>query len=387
MRVALVHDWLTGLRGGEKCLRAFLDIYPDADIYTLLHVPGSTDARIDARVKGASFLQKMPGARRCYRAFLPLYPLALRSLRLDGYDLVISLSHAAAKNVHVPRGAYHICYCFTPMRYIWDQAREYLGAAAPVLWPAVKALRAWDLRGSAGVDLFVAISSFVAARIRCFYGRRAEVIYPPVDTSWIRPAAGEGRGAAFLYAGALVPYKRVDLVVEAFNRTGAPLWIVGGGPQEARLRKAARGNIVFWGHVSDSELARIYRSCRALIFPAIEDFGLVPVECMAAGRPVIGMDGGGLRESLSGLRFWGKDPLDVGGSSGVFIQRRLAAPLDALLDALAFFSAHEEEFQSSVCVARAGLFGPERFYSEWRALAARVGLPCAEGKTALCSYA
>ncbi|MFM1849081.1 MAG: hypothetical protein RL417_2555, partial [Pseudomonadota bacterium] len=162
MKVAIIHDWLTGLRGGERCLQAFLEMYPEADIFTLVHVPGSTAPEIDARVKETSFLQKLPGVRRYYRALLPLFPRAIRSFDLSGYDLVVSLSHAAAKNVQVPQGTLHLCYCFTPMRYIWDQVGVYFGRFTPLLWPIIRALRSWDRRGSKGVDHFIAISDFVA---------------------------------------------------------------------------------------------------------------------------------------------------------------------------------------------------------------------------------
>ncbi len=370
MKVALVHDWLTGLRGGERCLQAFLHIYPDADIFTLLHVPGATDALIDARVKETSFLQNLPAARRLYRLCLPLYPRAIRSFDFSGYDLVISLSHAAAKNISVPEGVPHICYCFTPMRYVWDQAKFYFGAATPLLWPLIRSLRNWDMRGSEGVDAFVAISSFVAARIRCFYGREAAVIYPPVETSWIQPALQGQQGEAFLYAGALVPYKRVDQVIEAFNLLGEKLWVVGKGPEEKRLRKLARSNIEFFGHVPDQELASFYRRCRALIFPGIEDFGLIPLECMAAGRPVIGLQDGALRETLVGVKPWNVSALEPAHASGVFIKKRpsgAGAELDSLLTSVYYFMQHEQEFQVDSSVRQARAFSPQRFFQAWEA--------------------
>jgi len=346
----------------------------------LLHLPGTTTAQIDARVKGCSVLQRLPFAKRHYRAFLPLYPWAARSLKLEGYDLVVSLSHAAAKNVRVPAGSAHISYCFTPMRYIWDQAPQYFGAGLSLAWPLVKALRIWDRAGSGGVGEFVAISRFVGARIRCFYGRKATVIYPPVDTSWIKSAQPGKEGEAFLYAGALVPYKRVDLVVEAFNRIGAPLWIVGQGPLYKQLRKSARQNIVFQGYVADADLSEAYRRCRALVFPVTEDFGMVPVECMAAGRPVIALDHGGARETVKGLRFWEngrstRDLLAVGEASGVFIQNRGGGgQLEALMSAISCFIKNEGSFSREVCARQAALFAPQRFLSEWRSLTGRLGL-------------
>lgn len=372
MKVALVHDWLTGMRGGERCLQAFLHIYPQADIFTLLHVPGSTSPLIDSRVKQTSYLQHLPAAKKVYRLCLPLYPHAIRRFDFSGYDLVISLSHAAAKNICVPKGVPHISYCFTPMRYVWDQAEFYFGAATALLWPLIRSLRTWDKESSAGVTEFVAISDFVAARIRCFYGRHAEVIYPPVDTSWIEPAAQGRPGEAFLYAGALVPYKRVDRVVEAFNAIGERLWIVGRGPEEARLRKLAGKNIEFFGHVPDRELSAFYRRCRALVFPGTEDFGLIPLECMAAGRPVIALHDGALRETLAGLKPWATQPgLDPSAASGVFIQNKQGdgekAQLDSLLTSVYYFIRHEQQFQVDSCVRQAQAFSPQRFFSSWDA--------------------
>lgn len=374
MKVAVIHDWLTGLRGGERCLQAFLSIYPEADIYTLLHVPGSTDALIDSRVKGTSFIQKLPGARRYYRALLPFFPLAIRKFDLRGYDLVISLSHAAAKNVRIPKGTLHICYCFTPMRYIWDQAYSYFGRLTPLLWPVIKFLRRWDYTHSRGVDHFVAISRFISGRIRCFYGRPSEVIYPPVDSSWIRPLEEYTPGVAFLYAGALVPYKKPGLVVEAFNRLGVPLWIVGKGPEEKRLRKMAGPNISFLGALSDQELGDVYRRCRALIFPGTEDFGIVPVECMAAGRPVIGIYDGALKESLNALKPWNNYHLDTTQASGVFIQKNTPGELQSLIDSIDYFISREAEFSPEACRRQAGKFSKENFFKSWTAFTERLGL-------------
>lgn len=376
MKVALVHDWLTGLRGGERCLQAFLHLYPDADIYTLLHVPGATDPAIDRRVCETSFLQSLPFASKVYRLCLPLYPAAVSRFDFSGYDLVVSLSHAAAKNIRVPAGVPHLCYCFTPMRYVWDQANFYFGHATPLLWPAIKALRAWDRSGASAVTAFSAISNFVAARIRCFYGRSSEVIYPPVETSWIEPAAAGSRGEAFLYAGALVPYKRVDLVVEAFNLIGEKLWIVGRGPEEKRLRRLARSNIEFFGHVPDRELASFYRRSRALIFPGVEDFGLIPLECMAAGRPVIALHDGALRETLRGVKPWDKSSIQPGSASGVFVQNRRregnARQLDSLISSVYYFIRHEEQFQVDSCVSQGQSFSPQRFFSAWDTFASAV---------------
>ncbi len=375
MKVALVHDWLTGMRGGERCLAAFLALYPKADIYTLIHVPGSTSSEIDSRVRQTSVLNRLPGDQRYYRALLPFYPRAAQSLKLNDYDLVVSLSHAVAKNVSVPAGAIHVCYCFTPMRYIWDQADTYFGKARGLAEPILQGLRTWDLKGAVNVDAFVAISNFIAARIRCFYKRSSTVIHPPVDTSWISPpdaysaASSTRQGEALLYAGALVPYKRADLVVRACKELGLRLWVVGGGPEERKLRALAQGApIEFFGTVSDAELAQFYRNCRALVFPAVEDFGMVPVECMAAGRPVIGLDKGGLRDTISGVRYWKDSSSSVlvdSSATGVFIPYRGENELDALKRSIRFFLEHEGSFSSEACVQRAQQFSLRVFVENW----------------------
>ena len=360
MKVALVHDWLTGMRGGERCLEAFLRLYPDADVHTLIHVPGKTSALIDNRVRGTSWLNKLPAAGTLHRLFLPWYPSAARSLSLSGYDLVISLSHAAAKNVTVDRTARHICYCFTPMRYIWDQAEQYFGPAHRGLWPLIRSLRRWDIAGSAGVSEFVAISRFIAARIRCYYGRPSSVIYPPVDASWITPVKEGTRGEAFLYAGALVPYKRPDVVVAAANRLGLPLWVVGGGPMERALRAQAGPTVKVLGRCSDEELASYYRRCRALILPGVEDFGMMPVECMAAGRPVIGRRFGGTADTIVA---------DGPHPTGVLIRgSRHQLSVEDLTEALERFMHTEDLFSVDACTEQASRFSPSVFRDAWRTI-------------------
>ena len=373
MKVALVHDWLTGLRGGERCLQAFLDIYPTADVFTLVHVPGTTDAKIDEHVVATSFLNRIPGIGRWYRYLFPLYPAAARSLHIEGYDLVISLSHAAAKNVTVSRGTPHVSYCFTPIRYIWDQCYEYFGALTPLLWPVIASMRGWDRRGARGVTEFVAISNFIRARIRCFYHRDSSVVYPPVRTDWITPISGWSQGEAFLFAGALVPYKKPALVVEALNRIGAPLWIVGTGQEEEKLRKMAGPNVTFFGHVSDEELADIYRRSRALVFPGTEDFGLMPVEVMAAGRPVIGVYDGGLKDSVRGLKYWRKDEPPPSSPTGVFYPPGEAHQLDSLVSAIYYFIDNEAIFTPESCIIQASRFSPQVFEAAWGKCMDRFG--------------
>lgn len=388
MKVALVHDWLTGIRGGERCLEAFLDIYPQADIFTLVHIAGTTSARIDSRVKAASFLNTIPGIASLYRALLPLFPFAARSLTLDGYDLVISLSHAAAKNVRVPRGVPHICYCFTPMRYIWDQAPIYFRgvmffAAQPILWW----LRLWDRRGAQRVTEFVAISSFIAARIRRFYGRRAVVIPPPVRSARQIPRAltdeereifESQREPFFLCAGALVPYKRIDVAIDACNALGMPLWVVGKGPELEALKRRAGKSVRFFGHVSESFLWECYKRCRALLFPGIEDFGIVPVECLAAGRPVIAVHAGGVSETVDGVPAGTPVGALPPRMSGVFIPKSGFGSPSALAGAIRYFMTIEQHFQQRHLQENAQRFEMAVFFRTWRRFADRVKIPRGE---------
>lgn len=388
MRVALVHDWITGLRGGERCLQAFLNLYPDADIFTLLHVPGSTTPAIDARVKATSYIGDLPYAKRIYRHLLPLYPLAVSRADLGGklarcdrenpYDLVISLSHAAVKNISVPQGRTHLVYCFTPMRYIWDQQKEYFGALTTPLSPILGGLRWWDRRSSVNPAGFVGISRFISARIRCYYGRQSEVIHPPVETSWITPLTDHRQGEAFLYAGALVPYKKADVAIDACNRLGVPLWIAGSGPEEEHLRRIAGPTVKFLGRVSDQELGELYGRCRALLFPGVEDFGIIPVECMAAGRPVIGCGAGGLIDTVIGPTVRAHGPRQqfqswAGRATGLFFPRQKSreGEVSGLESAMRSFIEHEEIFTPRICQAQAKPFGVDRFNREWNSYVER----------------
>ncbi len=303
MRVAIVHDWLTGMRGGERVLEVLCDLYPEASLFTLVHDPQRISSRINGMDIRTSFVQKMPFALKRYRSYLPLFPLAAERFDLSGYELVISSSHCWAKSVRTPGSACHICYCYTPARYAWDLYDEYFGPHR-MKWPSrmvkgalVRRFRAWDLRTSSRPDHFVAISENVARRIERNYGRKASVIHPPVATGFFTPG-GPGEGEFYLVVSAFVPYKRVDLAVRAFNELGLPLVVVGSGPDEARLRRAARENVVFAGEKSDAELRDLYRRARALVFPGEEDFGLVPLEAQSAGKPVIAYGRGGALETV-----------------------------------------------------------------------------------------
>lgn len=301
-KVALVHDWLTGMRGGERCLEVFCDLFPDADIFTLLHVKGSVSEVIERRRIHTSVIQALPFAASRYRYYLPLFPWAVERLCLDGYALILSGSHCVAKGVMPPPGALHIAYVYTPMRYIWDLRDAYVGPGrmGPLSRPLLRAmtgrLRQWDIATTDRVDHFVAISRHVADRIRRHYGREACVIHPPVQTARFHIA--ERTDDYFLVAGAFAPYKRIDLAIEAFNRLGRRLVIVGEGQETRRLRRIAGPTIEFLGWRPDDEFAELLGRCRALVFPGEEDFGILPVEAMACGRPVIAYGRGGITETV-----------------------------------------------------------------------------------------
>ncbi len=364
MRVALVHDWLTGMRGGERVLHEMAAVYPGADLYTLIHVPGSTSERIERLRIHASPLSRLPGARRHYRKFLPLYPWAIERFRLEGYDLVLSSSHAFAKGVRTPSGAVHVCYCHTPMRYIWDQCSTYLGEGVKraLAAPLVGYLRRWDLRtsGPDRVARFLANSRTVASRIERHYGRSAEVVYPPVDADLFRPLDGPSE-RFYLLVSSFVPYKREDVAIEAFGRLARPLVVVGDGPGRSRLMAGAPANVTFLGRVSDATLADLYARCLALVHPQEEDLGLVALEVQASGRPVLAYARGGATETVVPLGA-------AGGASptGVWFDEQTP---EALEEAVRRFEGSERDFDPRAIRAHAGRFGKERFRREIAAAA------------------
>ena len=327
MRVALSHDWLNGMRGGEKVLEALCDQYPDADIFTLFHVPGSVSPAIERHRIITSSLQKLPFARSKYRTLLPLYPTAIEQFDLDPYDLVISSSHCAAKAVVAPGRARHICYCHSPMRYAWDQFDAYFGpervgafASRWIYAPLLKRLARWDAATASRVGRFVANSQHVAGRIRRYYNREATIVYPPVDTTFYHPDTTPA-GQHFLIVSALVPYKRIDVAIEACRRAGATLRIVGDGPDRARLeQEAGAGCVEFVGRATNVEIRDEYRRALAVLLPGEEDFGIVPVEAQACGRPVVAFGRGGALETV------------IPGETGILFDDLTPASLTAALD-------------------------------------------------------
>ncbi len=302
-RVALVHDWLTGMRGGEKCLEVLCELFPDATIHTLIHQPGSVSPAIESHPIRTSPLQRIPGVHRHYRKLLPAMPAASRSWKVGDVDLVISLSHCVAKMVRVPTGVPHVCYCFTPMRYAWDGRDAYLASwtKRPVLRAVAGVLldhlRGVDRRSSRRVDHFVAISETVRERIERCYGRASRVIQPPVDADFYTPLPVP-RDDYYLCVSALVPYKRVDQAVEACRISGRRLVVIGAGPERAALEAIAGPNTQFLGWQPDAVIRDHYRRCRALLFPGEEDFGIVPIEALACQAPVIALGRGGAAETI-----------------------------------------------------------------------------------------
>ena len=301
MRVAIIHDWLLGMRGGERCLEVLCRMFPEAELYTAFYNPENITEVINAHPVTTSVLQRLPSVEQYYRYLLPLYPYAARSLaksirsKPDHYDLVISVSHCLAKNVPLPSHSVHLSYCLTPMRYIWDQYDAYFrdNSLEPLIRVFAKRLQKWDQKCAQSVDSFVGISEFICQRIKRVYNRDARVIYPPVRTDWLSQRDPEDQGEGFLCVSALVPYKNVDLIVRTFNKLGQPLSVVGSGPEREKLHSIAGKNIRFYEQISDFELSELYKRSKALVFAAEEDFGMTPVEMQACGRPVISLGQGG----------------------------------------------------------------------------------------------
>ncbi len=367
MRVALVHDWITGLRGGERVLDEVVSLFPEADIFTLFHEAGTTTARIDGQCIYASPLNRFTWLRKHRRLALPLLPWAARRLRAERYDLVLSIHHAVAKSISISPGTPHLCYCLTPMRYVWDQTDAYQGRGLGRLaaLPLSAALRRHDRRSATPehVTRFVAISRCVAARIERHYGRRASVLHPPVDVDRFRitepGARRRNADAPYLLVTSFAGYKRADLAVDAAARLGRALWIVGEGPGrgalERRVHRAgpSAARVRFLGRVGESALPGLYGSCRALLQPQEEDFGIAALEAQAAGRPVIALDRGGATETVVPAA-----PCGGGRATGVWFSEQRP---EALAEAILRFESIEDQFEPSVLREHAMRFNAERF--------------------------
>ena len=335
MKIAIVHDWLTGMRGGEKVLEALCNIFPEADIWTLLHIKGSVSETIESRKIYTSSLQKMPFVDKKYRYYLPLMPMFIKQFNLSKYDVVISSSHCVAKGVDVGQNAVHICYCFTPMRYIWDMFDSYfppsgsLFTTRTIMSICRPYLQKWDVHTSKSVDYFIAISKNIQERVRKCYNRNAEIIYPPVDIEKYN-ILDVPQEDFYLMVTAFAPYKRIDLAIESFNKLGKTLKIIGSGQNEDSLKRAAGGNIEFLGWKTDEEILLYYNRCRALIFPGEEDFGIVPVEVQSCGRPVIAYGKGGALETV------------MDGATGLFFHQQT---VESLVEAIKKFETMNFERQ------------------------------------------
>ncbi len=379
MPITLVHDWLTGMRGGEKCLEVACRNFPDAELLTLLHDQGKTSPIIEAMRIRTSYLQRLPG-RKHYRYMLPMMPRAIERLRPDAEsELVLSFSHAVAKSVVPPQDVPHVCYCFTPMRYAWQLRGDYFRTETPegkigvfsgklLRTPMAAArdvlldrIRNWDQQTSDRVTHYVAISRTIRDRIRDCYGRDSTVIYPPVDTEYYTPADVPRKGF-YLCVSALAPYKRIDLAVEACNRSRRKLVVIGSGQDLARLERIAGPTIELRGWQPDEAIRDALRRCRALLFPGLEDFGIVPLEAQACGAAVIAFGQGGATETIL-------PPSHSLPGTGLFFAEQNP---DALNEAIDEFERSPESFCATRARQQAERFATARFERELMAFLGQV---------------
>ncbi len=358
MKTALIHYWMISMRGGENVLAELCRLYPDADIFTHAWNREKVGEPFASHNVTETFISRLPGARNGCQKYLVLMPRALRRLDLTPYDLIISSEPGPAKGIRKPPGAVHVCYCHTPMRYLWDMSDLYYRAAGPGGKLAMKLflrrLRDYDRRSADAVDHFIANSAFVADRIRRIYGRESVVIHPPVNTDFFsapdRPGADAPKRDFYLCAGQVTPYKRVDIAVQACVRLGRRLVVAGDGPELKRIRQEAGNSplVKFEGRCSNERLRELLTNARALIFPGIEDFGIVPLEAQAAGTPVIAFGQGGALETV------------LPGQTGIFFREQ---DVDALAGAIEEFEA-APAWDPAICTAHAAKFNQNRFRTE-----------------------
>ena len=344
------------MRGGEKALEVLCERFPDAELFTLLHVRGSVSPAIERLRTHTSFVQQLPRVKEYYRQYLPLFPTAIEQFSFDRFDRIVSLSHCCAKSIVHPARVPHLCYCLTPMRYAWGQFDAYFGSerigriASAVMRPVMARLARWDRDTAGRADRYVAISHYVAGRIRRYYNREATVVYPPVDTDFFHPD-GAAADRFALVVSALVPYKRIDVAIAACGRARVPLTIVGDGPERAALERAAGGNVRFLGHRTNEEIRELYRRAAVTLLPGEEDFGIAPLEAQACGRPVVALGRGGALETV-------RD-----GETGVLVAELSA---DAFADAIA--TAVDRRFDSAAVRRHAEQFSRARFGDQMASL-------------------
>ncbi|MGK5093475.1 glycosyltransferase [Deltaproteobacteria bacterium TL4] len=367
-KVALIHDWLNGMRGGEKCLEVFCELFPQAEIYTLIYEPGKLSPTIEAMPIHTSFIQKMPLGVKRYRHFLPLFPKAIEQFDLEGYDLILSSSHCAAKGVIPYEDTYHISYIHAPMRYMWNLFDTYFNpettqpAVLAVAKMARPYLQRWDKESTKRVDALLCNSKNIKRQIQEIYQREAQVIYPPVNLDCFKPAY-EHKENYYLMVGAFAPNKRVDLAIEAFNKLRLPLKIVGSGQNEAYCRSIAGATISFLGSVEDRQIQRLYQQARAFVFPGEDDFGITPLEAQASGTPVIAFAKGGALETVT-------------AETGLFFHEQ---SVEALCEAVESMEQRWAEYSPQQCVQQATRFNRDRFkkqvahavefgYTQWQQL-------------------
>ncbi len=349
------------MRGGEHVLEAICSIFPEADIFTLFHFPGSVSSEIESHRIYTSFLQKVPGIKRLHRYFLPLFPAVVESFNLSGYDLVISSSHCVAKGVITPVNSTHISYIFTPMRYAWDLTEEYFGrgkvpgADKRIVSFFLNYLRMWDITSMLRCDHIITISQFVAKRLKKYFKVNATVIYPPVDTDFFVPG-GKDEGY-YLIVSALAPYKMVENAIYAISKLKRKLIIVGTGQMEKKLRKMSNANIEFTGWIPREEVLKLMQNCRAFILPGVEDFGIAAVEAQACGKPVIALGDGGALETVI--------PIDSneGFSTGLFFHDPTH---ESLMDAILEFERKKDKFYPDRIRMHALKFSKQRFIGEFK---------------------
>ena len=364
MKIAIIHDWLTGMRGGEKCLEVLCKLYPSADIFTLLHIPGKVSPVIESHRIHTSFIQNLPFAESKYRYYLPLMPSAIEAFDLKVYDLILSSSHCVAKSVKPGPSNVHICYCHTPMRYIWDQFDQYFGKGKSS-WFAATAikfirgwLQRWDVKTSRRVNHFIANSRHVQKRIKKYYNQEAAIIHPPVDTGLFTPDTNEEKENYFLIVSAFAPYKRLDLAVNAFNQLNLPFVVIGEGQDAKRLKEMAKTNIHFEGWLDNSQIRSHFARCRAFIFSGEEDFGITLLEAQAMGRPVIALGRGGALETVvPDSQSWkpetGIDKIATAKPTGVFFYEQTP---EALIKAIQHFESIESQFDANAIRTHAQKF-------------------------------